>query len=234
MQTVRDWMQAGGPTVLDDRTGMFDPLGTTVNALADLWGLPNVLVLQGINWYQSETERTRVGDFLDQHAALPYQLTQPAGDPDALLTVERMQAPNGDELAAVVRRGPSGATADRLAFTLNWRRAHGSFTVLDPFGQGVVRAHGRRRRSGEHQPHPPGIPTRGCRDPGPQGGDYQRGRRRIHVLPPGIRAIVPNETEVAVGLGVKRGSASLQGPGARPPTLSYANGLEARLAEPRA
>ena len=136
VQTVRDWILAGRPAILDDRTGMFDELGNTVNALADLFSLPNVLVLQGINWYSNPVETARIGPFLDQHAPLPYELTQPAVDPDDLLTVERMQAPNGDELAVVVRRGTSGATADRLDFTLRWRRGHGSFTVIDPFARG--------------------------------------------------------------------------------------------------
>ena len=136
VQTVRDWILSGGPALLDDRTGMFDHLGNTVNALADLSGLPHVLVLQGINWINDPTEIARIATFLDQYAPLPYFLTQPAVDPDDLLTVERMEAPNGDELAVVSRRGTSGHTTDRLDFTLRWRRGHGSFTVIDPFARG--------------------------------------------------------------------------------------------------
>ncbi len=136
VQTVRDWILSGGPAILDDRTGKFDPLGNTVNALADLFGLPHVLVLQGISWYSNPAETARIATFLDQYAPLPYVLTQPAVDPDDLLTVERMEAPNGDELAVVSRRGTSGTIADRLDFTLRWRRGHGSFTVIDPFARG--------------------------------------------------------------------------------------------------
>jgi len=137
VQTVRNWILSGEPAILDDRTGKFDPLGNTVDALADLFGMPNVLVLQGINWYDNPTETARIAPFLDQHAPLPYFLTLPAVDPDALLTVDRMQAPNGDELAVVSRRGQSGNTSDRLDFTLQWQRSHGSFTVIDPFERGV-------------------------------------------------------------------------------------------------
>ena len=137
VQTVRDWILAGRPAILDDRTGKFDPLGKTVDALADLFGLSHVLVLQGINWYGNPTETARIAPFLDLHAPLPYTLTQPAVDPDDLLTVERMQAPNGDELAVVSRRGTSGTTADRLEFSLQWHRGHGSYTVIDPFARGV-------------------------------------------------------------------------------------------------
>jgi hypothetical protein len=71
--------------------------------------------------------------FLDQYLPQPYRHADGSPDPEDAFTVDRMQAPDGRELAVIVRRSPVGRPTDRLDIVLDWRRSHTRFTLLDPF-----------------------------------------------------------------------------------------------------
>lgn len=135
LPAIQSWIIAGKPVIADHRTGEFNELHEENKAITALLNRDNVLVLEGNKWAQDDIQVNRLRKFLDEHVPLRYRSSDDAGP--EVFTVDYMTADNGDELAAIVRKGAVGQPSARIEVELNWLNSHASLTLLDPFGQGV-------------------------------------------------------------------------------------------------
>ena len=132
-KAVRGWIEGGGTAILDDQAGRFSPLSEEINALAGIVSSDRVLLLSGVHWDRDATQREQIRRFLDDRLPQSYRLADGSSHPEDAVTVDRMQAPDGRELAVVVRRTAVGRPDDRLEILVDWRRDHAKFTTFDPF-----------------------------------------------------------------------------------------------------
>ena len=132
-KAVREWIEQGGTAILDDQAGRYSLLGEEIDALAGILSSDHVLRLTGVHWDEDDDQKTQIRRFLDNHLPQSYRRVDGSPHPEDVVTVDRMQAADGRELAVVVRRTAVGRPGDRLEIQVDWSRPHSKFTFLDPF-----------------------------------------------------------------------------------------------------